>query len=481
MNPNPLKNLILLTGATGYVGGRLLKVLLEKSCRVRCMARKPEYLRAKLPPLVEVVAGDVGQPDSLGPALEGVQTAYYLVHSMNNNPDYEEADRRAGENFGRVAKAAGVQKIIYLGGLGSAGNLSPHLRSRQEVGQILRASGVPTVEFQASIIIGSGSFSFEMIRALVERLPVMVTPRWVQTLCQPIAINDVISYLSEALDKDFSQSRVFPIGGMKAVSYGNLMREYARQRGLRRFMIPVPFLTPRLSSLWLGLVTPVYAQVGRQLIEGLRYETVVDDPSALSVFSVRPLGVEEAIRQALRNEDNDFVQTRWSDAFSSNPTRTEASTYGNRIVDSRILHVDAPPDLAFVPIERIGGARGWYYANFLWRLRGFMDLWVGGVGMRRGRKNPEKLQAGDTVDFWRVEQVEPPRLLRLKAEMVLPGRAWLQFEVTPEGSGSLIRQTAIFDPSGLAGQLYWYLLYPIHHLIFNGMLRGLSQSILSGP
>ncbi|HEY5039991.1 MAG TPA: NAD(P)H-binding protein, partial [bacterium] len=303
MNPNPLKNLILLTGATGYVGGRLLKVLLEKSCRIRCMARKPEYLKAKLPPSVEVVAGDVGQPDSLGAALEGVQTAYYLVHSMNNNPDYEEADRRAAENFGRAAKSAGVQKIIYLGGLGSSGNLSPHLRSRQEVGRILRASGVPTVEFQASIIIGSGSFSFEMIRALVERLPVMVTPRWVQTLCQPIAINDVISYLSEALVKDFSQSRVFPIGGMKAVSYGNLMREYARQRGLRRFMIPVPFLTPRLSSLWLGLVTPVYAQVGRQLIEGLRYETVVNDPSALAVFSVKPLGVEEAIRQALGNED----------------------------------------------------------------------------------------------------------------------------------------------------------------------------------
>jgi len=477
MNPIPLKNLILLTGATGYVGGRLLKVFLEKSYRVRCMARKPEYLKAKLPTFVDVVAGDVGQLDSLGPALEGVQTAYYLVHSMNNNPDYEEADRRAAENFSRAAKSAGVQKIIYLGALGSSGNLSPHLRSRQEVGRILRASGVPTVEFQASIIIGSGSFSFEMIRALVERLPVMVTPRWVQTLCQPIAINDVITYLSEALDKDFPQSQVFPIGGIKAVSYGNLMGEYARQRGLRRFMIPVPFLTPRLSSLWLGLVTPVYAQVGRQLIEGLRYETVVEDHSALAVFSVKPMEVEVAIRQALRNEDNDFAQTRWSDAFSSNPVKTEATTFGNRIVDSRTLHVNAPPALAFVPIERIGGARGWYYANFLWHLRGFMDLWVGGVGMRRGRKNPEKLQVGDTVDFWRVEQVEPPRLLRLKAEMVLPGRAWLQFEVTPDGSGSLIRQTAIFDPSGLAGQLYWYLLYPIHYLIFNGMLRGLSQSI----
>jgi uncharacterized protein YbjT (DUF2867 family) len=477
MNPTPLSKLILLTGATGYVGGRLLKVLLEKSCRVRCMARKPEYLRAKLPPSVEVVAGDVGQSDSLGPALEGVQTAYYLVHSMNNNPDYEEADRRAAENFGRAAKSAGVQKIIYLGGLGSAGNLSPHLRSRQEVGQILRDSGVTTVEFQASIIIGSGSFSFEMIRALVERLPVMVTPRWVQTLCQPIAIDDVISYLSEALDKDFPQSRVFPIGGMKAVSYGNLMREYARQRGLRRFMIPVPFLTPRLSSLWLGLVTPVYAQVGRQLIEGLRYETVVGDPSALAVFSVKPLGVGEAIHQALGNEDHDFAQTRWSDAFSSSPAKTEAPAFGNRIVDSRTLHVDAPPALTFVPIERIGGARGWYYANFLWYLRGFMDLWVGGVGMRRGRKNPEKLQAGDTVDFWRVERVEAPHLLRLKAEMVLPGRAWLQFEVTPDGSGSLIRQTAIFDPSGLAGQLYWYLLYPIHQLIFNGMLRGVASRL----
>ncbi len=479
---NPAGNLplILLTGATGYVGGRLLKALVGKGYSVRCLARHPESLRSKVPPSVEVVEGDITKPETLASALKGVHTVYYLVHSMNENLDYEERDRRAAEELGREAKAAGVKKIIYLGGLGNKGPLSPHLRSRQEVGRLLRESGVPTVEFQASIIIGSGSFSFEMIRALVERLPVMVTPRWVGTLCQPIAINDVIAYLVEAMEKDFFQSQVFPIGGYKSVSYGDLMGEYARQRGLRRYLIPVPFLTPHLSSLWLGLVTPVYARVGRQLIEGLRYETTVTDPSALAFFAVRPMGVGEAIALALKNENEDIALTRWSDAFSSVPARVTTARFGNRIVDSRTITVKAPLAQAFAPIESIGGKNGWYYADFLWKLRGFMDLLVGGAGVRRGRKDPNHLRVGDNLDFWRVEAIDPPRLLRLRAEMVLPGRAWLQFELSEKDGETRITQTALFDPSGLAGLLYWYLLYPVHALLFEGMLRRIGERGMSG-
>src|SRR5665213_497646 len=376
-------HLVLLTGATGYFGGRLLKILQEnKNIRLRCMARKPEYLRNRVSDPVEVVPGDVADKDSLSRALQGVGTAFYLVHSMAASANFEEADRLAARAFGLAALQAGVRKIIYLGGLGSAVDLSPHLRSRQEVGAILRQSGVPTIEFQASIIIGSGSFSFEMIRALVDRLPVMVTPRWVRTLCQPIAIGDVVVYLVGALDKDFNESRVFSIGGLRAVSYGNLMDEYARQRGLRRIMIPVPFLTPRLSSLWLGLVTPVYARIGSQLIEGLRHETVVKDLSALREFPINPMGVEDAIAAALRHEDYDFAQTCWSDPISSTLVRSAGTKFKNRFVDTVTSRVEVSPEKAFASIEQIGGKRGWYYGNFLWKIRGFFDLLAGGVGLR---------------------------------------------------------------------------------------------------
>ena len=474
---------ILLTGATGYVGGRLLRALEELGEPVRCLTRRPENLVSRVGEATEVVQGDVLDKSTLPPALAGCKIAYYLVHSMSSSGDFVEQDRRAAEDFGAAAKAAGVERIVYLGGLGDESELSTHLASRQEVGQVLRESGVPTVELRASIVIGSGSLSFEMIRALVDRLPVMITPRWVDSQAQPIAIEDVIGYLLEARRIPLERSRIFEIGGADRASYADIMLEYARQRGLTRRLIPVPVLTPRLSGLWLGLVTPVYARVGKKLVESLRHDTVVKDDSALRLFSVKPRGLREAVTRSLSNEDRDFAETRWSDALSSygEPPSWGGIHFGSRLVDSRTALVAADPERAFAPIRRIGGKRGWYYGNYLWRLRGFLDLLVGGPGMRRGRKDPEETRPGDTLDFWRVESYERPHLLRLQAEMKVPGRAWLQFEVEPAGSGSKIRQTAEFDPLGLFGLLYWYALFPLHELVFAGMLRGIAKAAEKDP
>ncbi|MHB1035233.1 MAG: NAD(P)H-binding protein [Pirellulales bacterium] len=311
-------SIILLTGGTGYIGGRLLPSLEKRGVRLRCLVRRPERLRPRVASTTEVVAGDVLDPESLRPAFAGVDTAYYLIHSMGTARNFERDDRQAAANFGAAARQAGVRRIIYLGGLGNPEHaLSEHLRSRQETGKVLRASGVQVIEFRASIIIGSGSVSFELIRALVERLPIMVCPKWVATLAQPIAIEDVLDYLLAALDLADRDSRIFEIGGPDRVCYGDIMREYARQRGLTRVMIPVPILTPYLSSLWLGLVTPIYARIGRKLIEGLRNPTVVEDSSALAVFPIRPRALSQAIARALLNEDRDLAETRWSDALSS--------------------------------------------------------------------------------------------------------------------------------------------------------------------
>lgn len=425
----------------------------------------------------EVVKGDVLQPETIAAALDGVDTVYYLVHSMSSSRPFDEEDRMAARSFGEIAGSAGVRKVIYLGGLGR-GELSPHLASRQEVGEILRSSGVPTIEFRASIVIGSGSASFEMIRALVEKLPVMVTPRWVRVRAQPIAIEDVLAYLLEALDHEPEGGEVFEIGGADRVTYLELMQEYAAQRGLRRTMIPVPVLTPRLSSLWLWLVTPVYAGVGRKLVDSLRNETVVEDPRALEVFSVIPRGVHDAIARALVFEDRAIAETRWSDEAFAEPTPYGGVRRGSRLIDSRSTSVAVPAAAAFAPIQAIGGETGWYKGALLWRLRGLLDVVLGGPGLRRGRRDPVALRPGDTVDFWRVEAIEPDRLLRLSAEMKVPGRAWLQFEVSPaeDGSGSIISQTAIFDPAGLFGLVYWYSLWPFHGYIFGGMLKNLAAA-----
>jgi uncharacterized protein YbjT (DUF2867 family)/tryptophan-rich sensory protein len=472
------QRLVLLTGATGYVGGRLLNKLELLGVPTRCLARRPENLRDKVGSGVEVVAGDVMDVHSLAAAFAGVHTAFYLIHSMGSGGAFEDQDRLGAQNFAKAAATAGVQRIVYLGGLGDEEeSLSPHLRSRHEVGDILRASGVPVIEFRASIILGSGSLSFELIRSLVERLPVMIMPRWVRVPAQPIAINDVLSYLIAALDLPLPGSRTFEIGGADQMTYADLMREYARQRGLTRWLIPVPVLTPYLSSLWLGLVTPVFARIGRKLIESIRHPTIVRDPAALAEFPIHPIGVQQAIADALRNEDQELAQTRWSDAMSSSGAEKSwfGVQFGPRLVDSRTLTVEASAAEAFAPIRRIGGKTGWYCADWLWRLRGVLDLLVGGVGLRRGRRDAELLCVGDTVDCWRVEGLEPNRLLRLSAEMKLPGRAWLEFEVTESEGRSTIRQTAIFDPVGLLGRAYWYLIYPLHQYVFAGMLRGIAE------
>ena len=474
-------NTILITGGTGYVGGRLIPLLCDRDdIKLRLMARKPDYLRARVGEAFEIIQGDVTDPESLVKALEGIETAFYLIHSMGSGSDFEDEDRQAARNFALAAREANVKRIVYLGGLGDERErLSKHLRSRHEVGSVLRESGAQVIEFRASVIIGSGSLSFELIRALVQKLPVMVCPRWVSTQAQPIAIEDVLSYLIHAVDHDPGESRVYEIGGPDQVSYKVLMREYARQRGLRRLMIPVPFLSARLSSLWLGLVTPVYATIGRKLVESLRNPTVVDDVAATEVFPVRPMSLESAIRRALSKEDQEFANTRWQDAMSSTRAqrRFGGEQFGNRLVDCRTITVDVSPEEAFGPIQRIGGKTGWYYGNWLWRLRGVMDLLVGGPGLRRGRRHPVELSVGDTLDCWRVEKLVPPRTLRLRAEMRLPGRAWLEFVVTTKGNGCEITQTAIFDPVGLFGLCYWYSIWPLHQFIFAGMLRNLAEAI----
>jgi uncharacterized protein YbjT (DUF2867 family) len=443
---------------------------------VRALIRDPARLKGRVGAATELIRGDCLDAASLGPAMTAVHTAYYLVHSMGRADSFEEQDRTAALNFATAAESAGVNRIIYLGGLGE-GALSPHLKSRQEVGAIFRAAKVPVIEFRASIVIGSGSLSFEIIRALVERLPVMVCPRWVSVAAQPIGVEDLIKYLTSALDLPHQSSQIIEIGGPDRVSYQDIMNEYARQRGLRRLMISIPILTPRLSSLWLGLVTPVYARIGRKLIDSICNETIAKDRRALTLFAFQPVGLGEMIRRAIRNEDQEFTATRWFDALSSSGRRPSwgGQRFGNRIVDAREVLVEAPADLVFQCISRIGGKNGWYYGNWLWALRGFIDLLFGGVGLRRGRRAPDSLTVGDVVDLWRVEDFEPDRRrLRLRAEMKLPGSAWLEFEAVPQGANALIRQTAIFDPIGFAGLAYWYVLYPMHTLIFGGMLRGIK-------
>ena len=470
--------LLLVSGATGYIGGRLVRALHERGARIRCMVRRPDDVRARAERDIDVVYGDVSEPTSLAAALEGVDTAFYLIHAMGADGDFAKRESDGARNFARAAVDARVKRIVYLGGLGNSGELSEHLKSRQDVGRILCESGIVVIELRSSVIIGSGSLSFELVRALVERLPIMLTPTWVSQRTQPIAVDDVLAYLTTAAEVPLTESTVVEIGGADQVSYLELMREYASQRGLKRWFVKVPVLTPWLSSRWLGLITPVYARVGAKLIDGVRNETVVKSPRAKALFpEIRPRGMQDAIAQAMRNEDREMAETRWSDASSSiGSSRSWSDTsLGSRLVDSRETTIDVTQAAAFRAIERIGGNAGWYYGDWMWKARGAADLLVGGAGMRRGRRDPDKLFPGDALDFWRVEAVERHRLLRLRAEMKVPGRAWLQFEVSPSGSGSEIRQTAIFEPHGLAGLLYWYALLPVHGLIFGGMLRGIAR------
>ena len=480
---------VLVTGATGYIGGRLVPELLAAGHRVRCLVRDPGRLR-DLPwrARVESVRGDVTRPGTLPAAFEGIEVAYYLVHALGTGPSFEQRDREAAEAFGRAAAEAGVGRIVYLGGLVPAGvpdaELSPHLRSRAEVGRILRGSGVPTAELRAAVILGSGSVSFEMLRHLTERLPVMVTPSWVATRIQPIAVRDVLRYLVACALLPPEVNRSFDVGGPDVLTYREMMLRYARVAGLpRRVIVPVPVLTPSLSSLWVGLVTPVPGGLARPLVESLRHEVVCGEHD-ITAFSPDPpgglTGFDEAVRLALKRIREADVATRWSSASlpgaPSDPLPTDPDWAGGSLYeDERELAVDVPPAALWAVVEGIGGENGWYSFPLAWALRGRLDRLVGGVGLRRGRRDPARLRVGDSLDFWRVEEIEPGRLLRLRAEMRLPGPAWLELRVEPgEDGGAVYRQRALFHPNGLAGHAYWWSVAPFHTVVFGGMARNIA-------
>jgi uncharacterized protein YbjT (DUF2867 family) len=474
--------LILVTGATGYVGGRLVPRLLKAGHRVRCLVRDPARLQGRAwLNQVEVVAGDMLQPESLAAAMRGVEVVYYLVHSLGGGSDFSERDVMAARNCATAAKANGVKLIVYLGGLGDPqSDLSPHLRSRHETGTTLRAAGVPVTEFRAAVIVGSGSLSFEMIRCLTERLPVMICPKWVFTRIQPIAIRNVLDYLVAALDCPASMGRTLEIGGQDVITYAQMMTGYAHARGLKRHLLAVPVLTPRLSSYWVHLVTPIPANIAQPLIKGLGNEVIVRDALARKLFpAILPLDYASAVKLALVKLGAHDVETAWSDSLTSSQgdkTPVRLISGEGMIVERRQQTVAATPAKVYQSFARLGGEQGWLYLDWTWQLRGLLDRLLGGVGMRRGRRDPQDLRVGDPLDFWRVEMVEPGRLIRLRAEMKVPGCAWLEFKAMPQADGqTLLTQSAFFEPKGLFGLVYWYALYPIHSLIFSGMIRQLAK------
>jgi uncharacterized protein YbjT (DUF2867 family) len=468
---------ILVVGASGYVGGRLARRLIERGHHVRLASRDPRGLAERFPD-AEVIRIDLLDAATLPPALEGMDTAYYLAHSMDGGKhDFAQRDREAARAFATAARQAGVAHIIYLGGLGDpSSQLSKHLASRQQTGAELASYGVPVTEFRAAVIIGSGSASFELQRSLVEHLPVMITPRWVRTLCQPIAIRDVLEYLLAAAHHP-ERAGIVEIGGPDVLSYADMMKTYARLRGMRRLLIRVPVLTPRLSSLWCSLVTPVPSSIARPLIEGLRNEVVVRDPGPAAAYEVETMPFESAVKRALERTGGEEIESTWFDSLGA-PGALDLDDEGARegmILDRQRRRVAAPAAATFAEIERLGGTVGWPFANRLWRLRGWMDRIVGGPGMRLGRRDPQRVRVGDAVDYWRVEALRRPGLIRLRAEMKVPGRAWLQYEVIEGPQGSDLVQTTFFEPKGLSGIVYWYLLLPAHLFIFRGSIRELAK------
>ena len=481
----------LVTGATGYIGGRLVPRLLAEGHAVRAVTRDAGRLR-DVPWVgqVEVVEADALQPGSLGPAMAGVDVAYYLIHSIDTGGDFEDADRRAAQAFAEAARAAGVRRIVYLGGLvppasGGPGqpSLSPHLRSRYEVGQVLLDSGVPTAVLQAAVVIGSGSASFEMLRHLTERLPAMITPRWVRTRISPIAVRDVLRYLVGCATLPPEVSRRFDIAGPDVLTYVEMMQRYATVAGLRRrVIVPVPLLTPRLSSHWVNVVTPVPAALAKPLVRSLVNEVVAAEHDIAALVPDPPeglLGFDEAVRLALQRVRDGEVETRWSgaswpgapsDPLPSDPDWAGGSLYADR---RRRVVAAAPEDLWRV-VEGIGGENGWYSFPLAWAVRGLLDRLAGGVGLRRGRRDPHSLYVGESLDFWRVEEIEPGRLLRLRAEMKVPGAAWLELGVEEDEGRTVFTQRALFSPRGLAGHAYWWSVAPFHGIVFGGMVRGIT-------
>jgi uncharacterized protein YbjT (DUF2867 family) len=480
-NHERVEGRVLVTGATGYIGGRLVPRLLEAGYRVRCLARSPEKLVDRewaASDRVELAGGDLSDSASVARALDGCRAAYYLVHSMlASGADYAEHDRRMARDFAAAASATPtMERIVYLGGLGETGeDLSEHLSSRREVESELASGNVPVTVLRAAMIIGSGSASFEILRYLVERLPVMVTPRWVQTESQPIAVSNVLEYLVRTLEVEETAGRVLDIGGPEVLSYREQMRIMAAALDLpRRLILPVPVLTPRLSSLWIHLVTPLSHRIARPLAEGLRNRVVCRSDEARQLMPQRLLQVRDAIDAALGQYAADHVETSWTDAgpIPGDPDWAGGKTF----VDRRSTAVAASPEATFAAVCRIGGGNGWYAADILWRLRGMLDRMVGGPGLRRGRRRATRLSYGDALDFWRVTGIESGRRLELRAEMKLPGEALLEFEVGADGAGSTLVQTARFKPKGLLGLLYWAAVLPLHGFVFRGMLQGIRRS-----
>lgn len=481
------KKKILITGATGYVGGRLVRTFLAKNYQVRVFVRDSKKAQQQSwSNQVEVCVGDVNDYESTKVALEGIDVAYYLLHSINGTTKFDDIEREMANTFGRAAKDAGVSQIIYLGGIANDSKSSQHLQSRAETGRALASYGVPVLELRAGIIIGSGSASFEMLRHLTHRLPIMTTPKWVKNRTQPIAIRDVLYYLSSAAEFSTPVHGVFDIGGPEVLTYEGMMQTFAEVSSLRkRIIIKIPVLTPALSSLWIGFVTPVPTTLARPLVESLISEVVVDSSKEISHIIPIPTGgltpVRSAIELALERVGKNEIETRWSDATS--PTFPWQRAQGDpqwagatEFQDVRVRTTDATLEAVWGAVEKIGGETGWYGSDWLWYLRGLIDRLFGGVGLRRGRRDPLKLRVGDSVDFWRVVEYEEFTRIKLYAEMILPGKAWLEFHLQLENGRVVAKQTATFQPRGLGGQLYWRAISPFHTLLFPTMLRNLCKS-----
>lgn len=475
---------VLVLGATGYVGGRLVPQLLAAGHQVRCMARSPAKLAARTwRPEVEVVQGDASDPDDVLRACRDVDAVVMLIHSMDGRGDFAQRERRIAEHVRDAAAESGVHRLVYLGGLGDDRDaLSTHLASRQEVGRVLASGPVPVTELRAGVVIGSGSASFEMLRSLVEVLPAMVTPRWVGTRTQPIAIRDVLRCIVGVLDNDATTGKIIEIGGPEILTYREMLQRYAAIAGLRpRVIVPIPLLTPRLSSLWIGLVTPLPTGLARPLIDSLVNEVVVRDDSFKEFLGFEPIGFDEAVRRALQRMQDHHVESTWSSAGGPDPAGPHPAdpdwSGGKVFTDTRAATSAASPDDLFSVVMAIGGQQGYFSTRALWAVRGAIDKAVGGIGLRRGRRHPTTLAVGDPVDFWRVEAIDSPHLLRLRAEMRLPGEAWLEFIVHEQpGGGSRLEQVARFQPRGLAGRFYWYAVAPFHRWVFPSMVRKLAAA-----